>query len=309
MASAVAAIDCGTNSTRLLVVDAQGRSVERLMRITRLGEGVDASGLLSDAALGRCYAVLEEYREVMDRHGVERSRLAATSAARDAANGSTFLERAAEITGAQAEVIPGGEEARLSHLGATSGLAAVPGDDVVIDIGGGSTELALARDGEVRGWSMQVGCVRATERWLTGDPPQSGQLEAAREGIRGMLTEAAERLPELLHLRDGSRLVGLAGSVSTLAQLDGGIAQYRFEEVHLRNLTFEAVASWTDRLAGMGIAERSALPGMVPGREDVILGGALVLTEAMAFLGFDRCLVSEHDILDGIAADLLARSA
>lgn len=307
MASAVAAIDCGTNSTRLLVVNREGTPLERLMRITRLGEGVDATGVISDAALQRCLGVLGEYREVMDRHGVGAARLAATSAARDAANGPAFLAEAAAITGAEAAVIPGAEEARLSYLGATAGLDPVAGDDVIIDIGGGSTELALARDGVVRGWSMQVGCVRATERWLHGDPPTVGELEAASQGIAAMVAEAMDELPELGQLRAGSRLIGLAGSVSTLAQLDGGIAEYRFEEVHLRRLTAEAVGRWTSRLAALPAAERRSLPGMVPGREDVIVGGALVLREAMGALGFSECLVSEHDILDGIAADLLAR--
>jgi len=303
---AVAAIDCGTNSTRLLVVDAEGRSLERLMRITRLGQGVDETGLLGAEALERCYRVLREYREVMDGFGVKSARLAATSAARDATNGPEFLARAAEITGAVAEVIPGVEEARLSHLGATNDLDAPEGDDLIVDIGGGSTELALARGLQVLGFSMQVGCVRLSERYLHTDPPTEEELAAARTEVRRALDEAIVAQPALGELASGSRLIGLAGTVSTLAQLDGGISTYRFEDVHHRHLNAAAVQRWTEQLATESIAQRKEHPGMVPGREDVIVGGAIVLDEVMTRFGFESCLVSEHDILDGIAADLLS---
>ncbi len=300
----VAALDCGTNSTRLLVVDPDGRTLERSMRITRLGQGVDATHRLQPAAVDRTLEVLADYRRAMDRHGVVAARLAATSAVRDADNGDEFLARASEVSGVAAELLSGDEEGRLAHAGATADLAPVDGDTVVVDIGGGSTELVVEHDGAVRAVSMDLGCVRLTERYLP-DPPGEGDVAAARAAIDAELDRALAAVPVLGALAPGSRLLGLAGTVSTLATLQQGLAEYDRDRVHHFVLAAADVARWCTVLAGEPASARAARPGMAPGRHDVIVGGALVLDRVMGRLGFDRCVVSEADILDGLAASLL----
>jgi len=322
----VAAVDCGTNSTRLLVVAADGSVLDRRMRITRLGEGVDATRRLAPAAVDRTLAVLGAYRQVLDRFGVVRARVVATSAARDADNASVFLDGAAEVTGFPVEVLDGLEEGRLSFAGATAHVPAGlvgPGAVLVVDIGGGSTELVV---GEVPGpaaaagaagrhvpaagggsrpvsaVSLDVGCVRGTERFVHGDPPGPEELRRARESVEADVARARAALPALA---DGP-LIGLAGTVSTLAALELGLAEYDRSRIHHAVLARHAVDRWVEVLAGEDRAARLARPGMVEGRADVIVSGALILAVVMA--GFDRtaCLVSEDDILDGIAAGLLA---
>ncbi|HEY5108256.1 MAG TPA: exopolyphosphatase, partial [Acidimicrobiales bacterium] len=190
---AVAAIDCGTNSTRLLVADADGRPVERLMRITRLGQGVDATGRLAPEAIDRCVAVLAEYRQVMDRLGVGRGRLAATSAARDAANGADFLRRAGEVTGLEPELLTGLDEGRLSLAGAVADLDPADGPFLVLDIGGGSTELVAGAgpdDPDLAAVSLQMGCVRVSERYFVDDPPTGIELASARADVAAQLERA-----------------------------------------------------------------------------------------------------------------------
>jgi exopolyphosphatase / guanosine-5'-triphosphate,3'-diphosphate pyrophosphatase len=299
---AVAAIDCGTNSTRLLVVDGEGRTLSRLMRITRLGQGVDASHKLSVDAIDRTVRVLGEFRGEMDRFGVARVRMVATSAVRDAVNGQEFLDAASETVGAPAELLSGEEEGRLAYAGATSGLPASTGDDVVIDIGGGSTELIAARAGILGVVSLDLGCVRLTERYLASDPPTVDELSAAVATIDAELDRAQALVPVLRSLAPGSRLIGLAGTVSTLAALDQGLVDYDRSQLHHSVLTAERVAGWCTVLAGEPAAARARRAGMVPGREDVIVGGALVLRQAMARIGIGECLVSESDILDGLVA-------
>jgi exopolyphosphatase/guanosine-5'-triphosphate,3'-diphosphate pyrophosphatase len=304
--TAVAAIDCGTNSTRLLVADAEGRPLERLMRITRLGQGVDATGRLAPEAIDRCVAVLAEYRQVMDRLGVGRGRLAATSAARDAANGDEFLRRAGEVTGLGPELLSGVDEGRLSLTGAVADLDSSDGPFLVLDIGGGSTEL-VAGDGpddpELAVVSLQLGCVRVSERFLGGDPPTADQLASARHEVAAQLDRAV-----VAHPRFGTahRLVGLAGTVSTLVSVHLGLAHYDRDLVHHAVLRAADVRRWYEVLAADTAAERLARPGMVEGRQDVIVGGALILDEVMTRLGFAECLVSEADILDGLVASQLA---
>lgn len=304
----VAAVDCGTNSTRLLVEGPGGEPLARLMRITRLGQGVDASRRLDPAAVDRTLRVLEEYRATMDEAKVEAARMAATSAVRDAENGHEFLEAAGRILGVPAELLAGTEEGTLSFLGATSDLPAGSGHVVVVDIGGGSTELivgtgAAAPSGVI---SLDIGCVRLTERFLRHDPPTAGELGEARREIDRQLETAVDAVPPLGALPPGSRLVGLAGTVSTLAMLDQGLAEYDWGRVHHAVLRRDAVRRWADTLAAEPASARSGRPGMVPGREDVIVGGVLVLDEVMERFGFGRCLVSERDILDGLAASLRA---
>jgi exopolyphosphatase/guanosine-5'-triphosphate,3'-diphosphate pyrophosphatase len=300
----VAAIDCGTNSTRLLVVDPGGEPLERLMRITRLGAGVDATGQLAPDAVERCLSVLREYREVMDKFEVVRGRLAATSAARDASNGDEFLAAAGDVTGLRPELLVGTEEGRLSMAGAVSDLSHERGPFLVLDIGGGSTELVTGsgpNDPELSVVSLQVGCVRVTERFLRTDPPTPAELAGAESMVNDLLDRAVADHPRFLAAH---RLVGLAGTVTTLASLQLGLDVYDRNRVHHAVLTAGDVYDWYRTLASEKTAARLARAGMVSGREDVIVGGALILAAVM--FGFDECLVSEADILDGMAAGLLA---
>jgi exopolyphosphatase / guanosine-5'-triphosphate,3'-diphosphate pyrophosphatase len=299
----VAAIDCGTNSTRLLVVDA-GNTLTRLMRVTRLGQGVDANRKLEVEAVDRTLAVLSEFRRAMDRLGVRQVRMVATSAVRDAVNGQEFLDAASEVVGARAELLSGGEEGRLAYAGATAGLEPATGGVVVVDIGGGSTELITEDQGRVEVASLDLGCVRLTERFLHHDPPTPVELATAITAIGGELEHALTEIPALQDA-PSRRLVGLAGTVSTLAALELGVAAYDRDRVHHAVLPLAVVRRWCTTLATESSALRARRAGMVPGREDVIVGGVLVLQEVMARLGVGECLVSESDILDGLAASLL----
>lgn len=300
----VAAIDCGTNSTRLLIADGEGREVLRLVRITRLGQGVDATRLLDAEAVERTMAVLADYRRLMDEHGVGTARMAATSAVRDAGNGDTFLDGAAEILGVRPELLSGDAEGRLSYAGASVGLGPVAGADVVVDIGGGSTELVVGWAGAVSAVSLDIGCVRLTERCLRHDPPLRAELVFADEVIVAALERALLALPVLGALPPESRLIGLAGTVSTLSVLDQGLPAYDRDRVHHSVLSIAAVERWCRTLAAEPDATRARRPGMVSGREDVIVGGALVLRAVMRRFGFDECVVSESDILDGLVRSL-----
>jgi exopolyphosphatase/guanosine-5'-triphosphate,3'-diphosphate pyrophosphatase len=301
----VAAIDCGTNSTRLFIVDASGKPLERLMRITRLGEGVDSSGMLSSDAIDRSLSVLSEYRQVMDRLSVVRGRLVATSAARDASNGGEFLKAAGDVAGLKPELLAGTEEARLSMAGAVSDLDPEEGPFLIVDIGGGSTELVTgsgADDPDLLAVSMQIGCVRVTERFLTSNPPTPTELKNAEAMVNELLSEVATNEPRFLSAR---RLVGLAGTVSTLAALHAGLDEYDRDRLHHSILTADNVNDWYRTLAAEVREARLDRAGMVVGREDVIVGGAMILALVMARFGFDECLVSEADILDGMVAGLL----
>jgi len=313
-AGAVAALDCGTNSTRLLIVDGRGEVLDRQMRITRLGEAVDATHKLSANAIGRTVAVLRDYRQMMDRHGVVRARLVATSAARDAVNADEFFAAAEAVTGVRPELLSGLEEGQLSFTGATASL---PPDGrgtdgvLVVDIGGGSTELAAGvRQGgsgaavagtDVVAVSLDIGCVRLTERFFHHDPPLVGELAAAREVVDAEVERARRELPPR---PSGGILIGLAGTVSTLAALDLELPRYERARIHHAVLTKEKVDGWLGRLATESSRERQMRPGMVEGRADVIVGGAVVLAAVMTGFGYRECLVSEDDILDGLVASL-----
>lgn len=303
-AGPVAAIDCGTNSTRLLIVDAHTHQLARLMRITRLGQGVDATGTLDPSAIARTVRVLAEYRKTMDEAGVRAVRMAATSAVRDAANGREFLDAASEAVGATAELLSGEDEGRLAYAGATAGLAPSSAGDVVVDIGGGSTELIVGTSQDLGVVSLHLGCVRVSERCFPHDPPDGGEVAAALAVIDAELDRAVEAVPALGALQPGSRLIGLAGTVSTLSMLDQRLAEYDWGRVHHAVLDLATVERWCTTLAREPARERARRPGMVEGREDVIVGGALVLRSVMRRFAFDRCLVSETDILDGLAASL-----
>lgn len=310
----VAAVDCGTNSTRLIVVDGQGSVLHREMRITRLGERTDGTRKLNPTAIDRTLTVLRDYRRTIDRYKVVRTRVVATSAARDARNAESFMAAAADITGVRPEVLTGEEEGRLSFLGASAHLPvglAGPGPLLVADIGGGSTELTVghplgagrpaARDVATR--SLDMGCVRVTERFFEHDPPSAEEVMRARHAITEEVMAAHDDLPDL---EPHGFLVGVAGTVSTLARLDRGIVEYRRDEIHHAVLTRESVERWLHVLSGEDGLARLDHPGMEKGREDVIVGGVLVLAVVMACFERDRCLVSEDDILDGMAATLLA---
>ncbi len=317
--SAVAAIDCGTNSTRLLIVDETGATVQRLMRITRLGEGVDANHALSMEAIARTAEVLGDYRRAMDVHGVHKGRLVATSAVRDARNAEDFFTAAREATGLRPELLSGEEEGRLSFAGATAHLPVDlvgPGPVLVVDIGGGSTELSIGTPGEtspaegagpadgtspVASVSLDIGCVRITERFLHHDPPRPAELAQARETIDDALGHARRTLPELAA---GGALIGLAGTVSTLASLARRLHTYDRALIHHAVLTRSDVWNWLGWLSAESAEARLARPGMVEGRADVIVGGVLVLDSAMEHFECSSCVVSEDDILDGLAASL-----
>jgi exopolyphosphatase/guanosine-5'-triphosphate,3'-diphosphate pyrophosphatase len=297
---AVAALDCGTNSTRLLISVPDHDDV-RLMRITRLGQGVDATGKLDPEAIDRTLSVLREYRGLMDAHKVRRARLVATSAVRDADNGAEFLQAASEVVGVEAELLDGNAEGALAFAGATASLD-VPAERVaIIDIGGGSTELVTAEP-EITGISLDLGCVRLTERFLHHDPPRPDELEAATRFVHTELDRAEATVPRLAE--PGILLIGLAGTVSTLGALAQGLPHYDRDRIHHFVLEAATVSEWCDRLAAEPAGARARRGAVAPGREDVIVGGVIVLRETMSRFGFERCLVSEADILDGIAASL-----
>jgi exopolyphosphatase/guanosine-5'-triphosphate,3'-diphosphate pyrophosphatase len=304
VASSVAALDCGSNSTRLLVTSAEGRTLAREMRITRLSAGVDASGNLRPDALERSYDALRHYRAVMDEHGVERGLLVATSAVRDAANGHEFLSRAERITRVPVRLISGEQEAAFSYAGATRGLSEDPRATMILDIGGGSTELAVRREGVLLSHSMQLGCVRVTERALGSGVVTPAAAAATRSMIEDQLDEAFAAQPYFATVVGQVRLVGLAGTVSTLAQLDAGLDHYERDVVHHRRLSRDAVQRWRDSLGALTPAERLAVPGMVRGREDVLVAGLYVLDAVMERFALEELLASEDDILDGVAASL-----
>jgi exopolyphosphatase/guanosine-5'-triphosphate,3'-diphosphate pyrophosphatase len=295
-----AAIDCGTNSTRLLVAHPGQPALTRLMRITRLGEGVDRTKRLAPAAIERTVAVLAEYRSAMDRYEVGAIRMTATSAARDALNREEFFAGAEAAVGVRPELLDGSEEARLSFVGATYELPPPTGPWLVADLGGGSTELAAGSDpdaGPLASWSLDMGCVRVTERFLAADPPTADQLRQARNFADGLLDDAVRAQPGLLAVRT---LVGLAGTVAALAAFDQGLPGYERDRVHHYRLRRKRVDAALSRLASTDAAGRRAMPGIEPERADVIVGGTVILAAIMDRFGFDECLTSEADILDGL---------
>jgi len=303
----VAAVDIGTNSVRLLVADVAHRdgdtaleAMDRRMRITRLGEGVDTGHRLAPAAVERTLDVLREYGEAIRGHGAAKVRAAATSAARDATNRDEFFAAAAEAIGVVPELLSGDEEARLSFGGATACLADEPAPYLVIDIGGGSTEFTLGTTEPEAAISVDVGCVRLTEQWLRSDPPAPEELSQAVSVVRDHLGDVERALP---HLRDAKTVVGLAGSITTIAAVEQGVP-YSREAVHRFRLTRDAAEDVFRTLALEPAAERRHNPGLEPGRVDIIVGGAVVLVTTMRYFEIDEVLVSEDDILDGLARSL-----
>jgi exopolyphosphatase/guanosine-5'-triphosphate,3'-diphosphate pyrophosphatase len=303
-----AAIDCGTNSTRLLVAYPRGPIVESVNRITRLGQGVDQTRRLAPEAIERTLAVLREFKGIIEQHGVSRVRMTATSAARDAVNREEFFAAAEHIVGQRPELLAGDEEGRLSFAGATSDLDPADGPWLIVDIGGGSTELVVGPGpdgGPAAVRSLDMGCVRLTERFLLSDPPQPEQIEAARRFSSTLLNQAVEEVPAF---RGGHSLVGLAGTVSALARLDEQLEVYDRDKLHHHLLTADRVAELCASLGAVSSADRRKRRGMEPGRADVIVGGAVVLSEIMRQFGFTECLTSEADILDGLVLSTAADS-
>lgn len=305
MAKPVAALDCGSNSTRLLIANSD-EALRREMRITRLSQGVDSSGTLTSEALQRSYDVLSEYRSYMDALEVGRGLLVATSAVRDAANGQEFLSRAREITGVDARILSGDEEATFSYNGATADLTPDSRPTLIVDIGGGSTELAMVTDRTMHSYSMQLGCVRVTERALGSGIVTPESDARARDMISAELEKAWSAEPAFREVAGNVRLVGLAGTVATLAQLDAGLSTYDRDAVHHRVITRSVVERWRDTLARETPQARLARPGMVAGREDVLTAGLYVLDAVLERFGVTELLSSENDILDGIAQSLLS---
>ena len=295
-----AAIDCGTNSTRLLVHDGS-RTVERLMRITRLGQGVDASGRLAPEAIERTLEVLREYRGVIERHGVTKTHMTATSAARDAVNRDDFFHAAREIVGVDAELLSGEDEGRLSFMGATAELSAADGPFLVVDIGGGSTEFSYGLTDCEYARSLDIGCVRLTEKYIAHDPPRPEELVACLSLVETYVDDVARECPALTEARC---FVGLAGTVSTTAAVELGLAEYDRDRVHHFVLTRGAVEDVFRTLATETRAERLGNPGLEAARADVIVGGLCVLVQIMRQLDLEECLVSESDILDGLVMSL-----
>ena len=297
----VAAIDCGTNSLRLLVADVGDQTltdVVRRMEIVRLGQGVDKTGRLAPEALDRMTVVLRDYARVINESGARATRMVATSATRDAENAAEFVRRVKEVLGIAPDVLTGDAEARLSFTGATAELLLAEPPYLVADIGGGSTEFVLGGPGlTVQALSVDIGCVRMTERHLLGDPPSAGQIAAATADIDVALDAVAARVP----VRRARTLIGLAGSVATVAGIALGLAEYDSSRIHHTRVSAERVHAITGALLAQPRAERAAIGVMHPGRVDVIGGGALVLDRIMRRFGFGEVLASEHDILDGIA--------
>jgi exopolyphosphatase/guanosine-5'-triphosphate,3'-diphosphate pyrophosphatase len=325
----VAAIDCGTNSIRLLVADVPARpdatapltDVLRRMEIVRLGQGVDRTGRLAAEAIERTRVVLADYTDQLRRLGAERVRMVATSASRDAGNAADFQAMVRSTLGQPSEVVSGDEEARLSFTGAVRGLAGeAPGPYLVVDIGGVSTEFVLGEgEGEAHGGdeggvgdgsagagpvaalSVDIGCVRMTERHLRDDPPTAAQIAAAEADI----TAATDRALDAVGARGrAATLVGLAGSVTTVAALALDLPAYQPERIHRAQVGYAQVAAVTATLLAETAAQRAARPVMHPGRADVIGAGALILRIVMERAGLDAVVASEHDILDGIAWSL-----
>ncbi|MFF5548553.1 Ppx/GppA phosphatase family protein [Streptomyces olivaceoviridis] len=305
----VAAIDCGTNSIRLLVADADPATgeltdLDRRMTIVRLGQGVDRTGRLAPEALERTFAACREYADVIKEHGAERLRFVATSASRDAENREDFVRGVLDILGVEPEVITGDQEAEFSFTGATkelTGRSDLTRPYLVVDIGGGSTEFVVGGDHVRAARSVDVGCVRMTERHLVhggevSDPPTEEEIAAMRADIEAALDLAEQSVP----LREAHTLVGLAGSVTTVSAIAQELPAYDSARIHHSRVSRDRVREITERLLRSTHAERAAIPSLHPGRVDVIGAGALVLLAIMERIGAEEVVVSEHDILDGI---------
>jgi exopolyphosphatase/guanosine-5'-triphosphate,3'-diphosphate pyrophosphatase len=301
----LAAVDVGTNSTRLLVADVDGpasplTTVDRRTRITRLGQGVNEARRLDPGAIARTLGVLEEYAAAISAHGVTRVRMTATSASRDAANRDDFFDPAEALLGVRPELITGEEEAALEYSGATHELAE-PEPYLLIDVGGGSTEF-IAGGREPEGLvSVDIGCVRLTEQYLHSDPPAPEELSVAVSVVRDHLADVDRAVPGAAHAKT---LIGTAGTVWTMGAIELGVDASESARIHHSRLKRTAAEDIFRTLATEPIEVRRHNPGLEPGRVDVIVGGVIVIVTAMRHWGFDEMLISEADILDGLVRSI-----
>jgi exopolyphosphatase / guanosine-5'-triphosphate,3'-diphosphate pyrophosphatase len=298
----VAAVDLGTNSTRLLVADVDDGRIRELARettVTRLGEGVDSRRRLLPVPMARVRNVLTDFRRQLEGLGAERTLAIATSAVRDAENGEAFLGEVEWSYGFSTRLLSGHDEALLTFRGVTTDRPLAPGT-VIVDLGGGSTELVAGEPAGVR-WhdSLDIGSVRLTERFLRSDPPRRDELDHCAEAVRALL---AERIPEEVRESAGAA-IGVAGTITTLAAIDLGLAEYDRDRVHGHVLTGAALQDALESLASVPLAERRTIRPLDPERAPVIVAGAVIVREVVSFLGLDGIEVSEHDILDGAALD------
>jgi exopolyphosphatase / guanosine-5'-triphosphate,3'-diphosphate pyrophosphatase len=308
--SRLGAIDIGTNSVRLLVADVDGAGetaalepLDRRVHITRLGQGVDESRRLNPEAISRTLDVLREYRGALDELAVERARATATSAARDASNREDFFGPAADVLHFEPELLPGTEEARLSFLGATARL-----DErapyLILDIGGGSTEFVVGTHEPEGLISVDTGSVRITEQYLHSDPPQPEELSEAVSVVRAHLADVEQEIPAV---REAATLIGLAGTITTVAAVELGLVEYDRAEIHHFRLSRSVAEEVFRTLATEPAEQRRHNPGLEPGRVDVIVGGTLILVTTMRTFDFNEVLVSEADILDGLVRSISTR--
>lgn len=303
MSGPTAAVDVGTNSVRLLVLDGQQRPLARKLEITRLGQGVDATGRLDDEALRRTLETIGRYRRIWNDLGADgRVRIAATSAVRDAANRDAFFDGVRDRAGVAAEVLTGDQEAGMAFLGVAHGLPDLARPVVVLDIGGGSTELVVGSDAAEASISLQLGSVRLTERILVSDPHLPAEVETATTEIDAQLDRADDALAEQgVAATDAATLVGVAGTVTTVAALNQGLDTYVEGAVHGTELGAADARRWAQRLCGLTVDEKRRYGAIQAGREDVIAAGSLILARVIERYGFGSLVVSEADILDGLA--------
>ena len=300
----VAAIDCGTNSIRLLIADIDGtnfREVTRLMEVVRLGQGVDKTGQFHPDAIARTLAAVDIYAAEIATRGVEKIRFCATSATRDATNRDLFIEGVFERLGIRPDVISCDEEARLSFMGATKDLPAADGPFLVVDIGGGSTEFVFGTETVEAAKSVNIGCVRMSERHFTGDLPDPGQVAAATEDIDEAIAQAAK----LVSITKAKTLIAVAGTATTVTAAALDLPEYDRYAIHLSHIPAEKVHQVSQMLIKMTRTQRESLGYMHPGRVDVISAGSLVLSRIMRATGANEFVASESDILDGMAWSLV----
>ena len=301
----VAAIDCGTNSIRLLIADIDGnnfREVVREMEVVRLGQGVDKHKAFNPEAIERTLEATRKYAEIIAAKGVEKIRFCATSATRDASNRALFIDGVREILGIEPEVIPGAEEASLSFLGATKELKGMGAPYLVVDIGGGSTEFVFGSESVEKAKSVNIGCVRMSERHLKTSPPTARDVAKAISDIDDAIADAARSVP----IKKATTLIAVAGTATTVAAAALGLSEYDRHAIHLSRIPAQKVFGIAQQFSLMSREEIAALGYMHPGRVDVIAAGALVLSRVMIATGATEFVASESDILDGIAWGLMA---